>query len=127
MIYSKESSHSPEELEQRIRDAAQKRKFGVLHIHNLTETLRSKGVELGADCRVLDVCNPQAASQALHGDMSVSAVLPCRISVFSDSGGSRIATVNPTDLLAATGVKGVDQLAKEIETQIQAIIDEAAG
>jgi uncharacterized protein (DUF302 family) len=126
MTYSKHSSRSPDEVENRLREAAQRHKFGILHIHDLKSTLRSKGVEFGPECRVYDVCNPQAASKALQNEMRASAVLPCRISVFSDGSGTTLATVRPTDLLKATGLTGVDDLAKEIEAEILAIIDEAA-
>ncbi len=126
MTYSKHSSRTPTEIEPRLREAAQRHKFGVLHVHDLKSTLQSKGIELGSECRIYDVCNPQAASKALHAEMKVSAVLPCRISVFSDGSGSTIATVRPTDLLKATGLAGVDDLAKEVEREIVAIIDEAA-
>lgn len=126
MTYSKHSSRSPEEVETRLREAAQRHKFGVLHVHDLKATLQSKGIELDSECRIYDVCNPQAASKALHAEMRASAVLPCRISVFTDHSGCTIVTVNPTDLLKATGLKGVDDLARDIEQEILAIIDEAA-
>ncbi len=126
MTYSKHSSRTPTEIETRLQEAAQRHKFGVLHVHDLKSTLQSKGIELGSECRIYDVCNPQAASKALHAEMKASAVLPCRISVFSDASGSTIATVRPTDLLKATGLAGVDDLAKEVEREILAIIDEAA-
>lgn len=126
MTYSKHSSHTPEEVEGRLREAAQRHQFGVLHVHDLKSTLQSKGIELGSECRIYDVCNPQAASRALKTEMKVSAVLPCRISVFGDGSGSMIATVHPTDLLKATGLSGVNDLAEEIEREILAIIDEAA-
>jgi uncharacterized protein (DUF302 family) len=126
MTYSKHSSYSPDLIDTRLREAAQRHKFGVLHVHDLTATLKSKGVDLGSECRVYDVCNPQAASKALNSEMKASTVLPCRISVFSDGTGSTIATVRPTDLLKSTGLTGVDDLAKEVEREILAIIDEAA-
>ena len=126
MTYSKHSSRTSEEVEARLRDAATRHKFGILHVHDLKQTLQSKGIELGSDCKVFDVCNPQAASKALHTEMSVSTVLPCRISIFGDEGGCTIATVKPTDLLKATGLGGVEKLATEIEGEVLAMIDEAA-
>lgn len=126
MTYSKHSSRSSAEVEARLREAAAKHKFGILHVHDLKQTLQSKGIDLGSECKVYDVCNPQAASKALHTEMSVSTVLPCRISIFSDDGGCTIATVKPTDLLKATGVEGMERLAAEIEGEVLAIIDEAA-
>jgi hypothetical protein len=58
--------------------------------------------------------------------MTASVVLPCRISVFTDGSGTKIATVRPTDLLEATGITGVESLAKEVEREVVAMIDEAA-
>ena len=124
MIYSKQSSRSPEEAGKRLEEAAARHKFGVLHIHDLKKTLESKGIQLGSECRVYDVCNPHAATKALHTDMRVSTVLPCRISVFSTNGGCLISTVKPTTLFAATGLEGAEHLAAEVEREILAIIDE---
>jgi len=124
MIYSKQSSRTPEEVGKRLEESAARHKFGILHIHDLRATLESKGIQLGSECRVYDVCNPQAATKALHADMRVSTVLPCRISVFSRDGGCIISTVKPTTLFAATGLEGSESLAAEVETEILAIIDE---
>ena len=126
MTYSKHSLRSSEEVDKRLREAAAKHKFGILHVHDLKQTLQSKGIELGSECKVYDVCNPQAASKALHTEMKVSTVLPCRISIFSENQGCTIATVRPTSLLEATGLDGVASLAEEVEREVLAIIDEAA-
>ncbi len=126
MIYSKQSSRSPEEVGKRLEEAAARHKFGVLHIHDLRKTLESKGIQLGSECMVYDVCNPDAASRALHTDMRVSTVLPCRISVFSKDGCCLISTVRPTSLFAVTGLKGSEALAEEVERKVLAIIDESA-
>ena len=126
MTYSKHSVRSPEEAEKRLREAAARHKFGILHVHDLRQTLESKGIQLDSECRVYDICNPQAASKALHAEMRVSAVLPCRISIFSEDEGCTIATVRPTSLLEATGLDGVAILAQEVEREVLAIIEEAA-
>ena len=126
MIYSVQSSKSLAEIDQALREAAQRHKFGILNVLDLKQTLSNKGIDLGRECRVYDVCNPQAASRALNHDMAVSAVLPCRISVFADSGRTTLATVKPTDLMGATGLAGVEELAREIEREIVAIMDESA-
>ncbi len=126
MVYSKRTQRSLDEIDVRLREAAQRHKFGVLNVQDLRSTLKGKGIELGADCRVYDVCNPQAATEALHHDMSISTVLPCRISVFSDPRGRTIATLKPTDLLGATGLKGIEGVASQVEREILAIVDESA-
>jgi len=124
MTYTKETSRSIEEIEQRLRESAQRHKFGVLHVLDIKQTLQGKGIDLGKECRIFDVCNPQAAKSALQHDMKASAVLPCRIAVYGNDGGYTLATVNPTDLMRATGLSGVEALAAEIEKEMFAIIDE---
>ncbi len=126
MTYKKHSSSSADQVEVRLREAAARHKFGILHVHDLRATLKSKGIDLDSDCKVFDICNPLAASQVLKTEMSVSTVLPCRISIFSDGQGCTIATVKPTDLLRATGLTGVESTAEQVEREILAIIDEAA-
>lgn len=131
MIYSKHSLDTPDEVEARLREAAARHKFGILHVHDLRQTLQSKGVAFGIPCKVFDVCNAQAASTALTVEMKISTVLPCRISIYSegegtDGAGCTIATIKPTDLLRATELAGVSHLAAEIEKEVLAIINEAA-
>ena len=127
VIYQKSSKHSPQEVEQSLREAAQRHKFGVLHVLDLKNTLHDKGIDLDNEVRIYDVCNPLAASQALHQDMATATVLPCRIAVYSNAGGCTIATVKPTDLFAATGLQHSDTLAQDVERELLAIIDEAAA
>ncbi len=126
MIYSVKSSKSLQEIDQSLREAAQRHKFGVLNVLDIQQTLRNKGIELGQECRIYDVCNPQAASRALNHDMTASVVLPCRISVFSGPSGATLSTVRPTDLMQATGLSGVEELANEVENDIFAIMKESA-
>ena len=125
MIYSKHSSRSPEEIEQRLREAAQRQKFGVLHVQDLKQTLRSKGFEFAPECRIFDVCNPMAASTVLAKDLKVSTVLPCRISLYSDGDGYALSTVTPTEMMKATGLPGLEEVASDVERAMKTIIDEA--
>lgn len=127
MIYQKLSKSSPLEVEKRLRDAAQRHKFGVLHVLDLKNTLREKGIDFDNEVRIYDVCNPVAASQALGQDLATATVLPCRIAVYSNANGCTIATVKPTDLFAATGLGHADTLAQDVERELMAIINEAAA
>ena len=61
-------------------DAAVKRNgFGVLHVHDLGSTLRSKGIAFEEQCKVFEVCNPAQAAKVLSTDMRLNMALPCRI------------------------------------------------
>jgi len=126
MIMSVTSSKSLDELDQDFRRAVQRHKFGALNVLDVKQTFGNKGMLLERECRVYDICNPQAASTALNTDMSVSVVLPCRVSVYQDGQTLTIATVKPTDLMKATDLNGVTELATEIEREVFAMMREAA-
>jgi len=126
MIMSVTSSKTIDELDQDLRKAIQRHRFGVLNVLDLKQTLGNKGITLERECRVYDICNPQAASTALNSDMSVSVVLPCRVSVYQDGQTLTIATVKPTDLMKATDLNGITEFATEVEREVFAMMREAA-
>jgi uncharacterized protein (DUF302 family) len=105
-----------------------KHDFGVLHVHDLKETLTRKGFPLDPQCRVFEVCNPQQATRVLQRDMRLNMALPCRISVFEDQGGTKIGTILPTELLRQLSPDPeLGEVAAAVETTIKAIIDDAAA
>jgi uncharacterized protein (DUF302 family) len=100
--------------------------FGVLHVYDLKQTLASKGVELENECRIFDICNPHQASKVLSRDMSLSVALPCRIAVYRSGGRTQIATLRPTELLAAiSDDPRLTDTAVDVEVAIEAMIDAA--
>ncbi|RJP69606.1 MAG: DUF302 domain-containing protein [Candidatus Abyssobacteria bacterium SURF_17] len=127
MLYLKESRKSIDEVGTAIEEAAKKRKFGVLTVHNLKETMKKKGVEFEKECRIFEICNPQQAKKVLEADTRISTALPCRISVYEDGGTVKIATIKPTAQLAMFGRKDLASVAAEVEKTIIEIMDEAAG
>lgn len=108
-------------------DAAVKRNgFGVLHIHDLGETLRSKGVEFAEQCRVFEVCNPKQAAKVMSADMRLNMALPCRISVFTDKGLTKIGLIKPAQMLSSlSDDKTLGEIAIEVENATIKMVDEA--
>jgi len=108
-------------------DAAVKRNgFGVLHVHDLGNTLRSKGIEFTEQCKVFEVCNPKQAGRVLSNDMTMNMALPCRISVYTEKGKTRIGMINPRQMLAMLSEdEELGQIAKEVEATTTRIIDES--
>ncbi len=101
--------------------------FGVMHVHNLKETMAKKGVEFARECLIFEVCQPQQAKKVLEQDMSVSTALPCRISLYEDGGKTVLATVKPTALLALFNTPKLKEVAQEVEDTIVKIMKEAAA
>jgi len=100
--------------------------FGVLHIHDLGETLRSKGIEFGEKCRIFEVCNPKQAAKVLSADMRLNMALPCRISVYTENGSTKIGLIKPAQMLSAlSDNEQLHHIAAEVESITMAMVDEA--
>lgn len=90
--------------------------FGVLHILDLGDTLRNKGVDFEENCKVFDVCDPKQAAKVLSVDMKLNMALPCRISVYTEKGTTRIGLIKPTRMLSAlSDDPDLDEIAKDVE------------
>jgi len=126
MLYVVESRKDVETAAHDLEEATKRHKFGVLHVHDLQQKMKEKGVEFPRACRILEVCNPHQASRVLSQQMVVSLALPCRISVYEEGGTTKIGTVLPTALLNIfPGAESLQEVARDVEREILAIIDEA--
>jgi uncharacterized protein (DUF302 family) len=107
--------------------SAQANRFGVMQIHNLKETMAKKGIEFTRECLIFEVCQPQQAKEVLERNMSISTMLPCRISVYQEEGKTVLATLKPTALLEVFGEPQLKPVAQEVENTIIKIMKEAAA
>jgi len=116
-------------FEQAVRDleaAVVRNGFGVLHIHDLGTTLRSKGVPFDQQCKVFEVCNPWQAAKVLDADMRLNMALPCRISVFTENGKTRIGLIRPAQMLSAlSDDPALREVAEEVEAKTIQMVDES--
>ena len=96
-------------------------------VHDLGETLRSKGIDFSESCRVFEVCNPQQAASVLGRDMSLNMALPCRISVYTDSGQTRIGMIRPGEMLRAlSSDPQILDVAQQVDASTSEMINDAA-
>jgi uncharacterized protein (DUF302 family) len=111
---------SLEDAEAAIREALAAQGFGVLTEIDVAATLKAK---LGIDrppLKILGACNPTLAHQALEVDPSVSLLLPCNVVIEPTDGGTRVAAVDPHDLMSNPGFT---QLADDAAQRLHAAID----
>lgn len=127
MYYIVNSPKSFEDASAALQAQVKQLGFGVLHIHDLGNTLRSKGVDFKEQCRVFEVCNPVQAARVLNVDMRLNMALPCRISVFTEKGETRIGLIRPADMLAAlSDDPQLRAVAQEVEQKTKQMVDNAA-
>ncbi|MCG6933269.1 MAG: DUF302 domain-containing protein [Gallionella sp.] len=126
MYYTVTSDKTFEQAATDLEAAVKRHEFGVLHIHDLGNTLRSKGVDFAENCRVFEVCNPKQAAKVLGTDMRLNMALPCRISVYTERGKTMIGMIRPEPMLAALSTDPtLVMIAQEVESKTKQMIDEA--
>lgn len=126
MYYTVTSDKTFEQAASDLEAAVKRHEFGVLHIHDLGNTLRSKGVDFAENCRVFEVCNPKQAARVLGTDMRLNMALPCRISVYTERGKTMIGMIQPVPMLAALSQDAsLIKVAQEVEAKTRQMIDEA--
>ncbi len=87
------------DAEAAVRAALAEQGFGVLTEIDVAATLQAKlGVER-APLKILGACNPSLAHRALELDPSVALLLPCNVVLEPVANGTRIAVVDPHELM----------------------------
>ena len=123
-----DTTKSFEQASADLQDAIVAQDFGVLAVHDLGHTLRSKGIDFSEDCRIYDICNPWQAARVLMSDMTLNMALPCRISVFTEGHQTRIGMIRPEGMLQTlSSDPDLMEVARDVESATKAIIEAAAS
>lgn len=126
MYYIVDTPKSFDQASIDLEAAVKRHQFGVLHVHDLGNTLRSKGVDFKDECKVFEVCNPGQAAKVMGLDMRLNMALPCRISVYTEQGQTRIGLIKPAAMLAGLSQDAaLLRIANEVEAQTLQMVDEA--
>jgi len=126
MYYVVETDKSFDQASADLELAVKRHAFGVLHVHDLGTTLRSKGIAFDEQCKIFEVCNPGQAARVLSTDMRLNMALPCRISVFTEDGKTKIGLIKPAKMLSALSQDpALIEVAKEVEEKTIQMVDEA--
>lgn len=126
MYYIVETDKSFNQADLDLDASVRKHGFGVLYVHDLGATLRSKGITFDEECKIFEICNPLQAAKVLSVDMRLNMALPCRISVFTERGKTKIGLVKPELMLSALSKDdSLIKVASEVEQKTIRMVDEA--
>jgi len=126
VYYIVESTKSFDQASADLDSAVKRHGFGVLHVHDLGTTLRSKGIAFAEQCKVFEVCNPGQAAKVLSTDMRLNMALPCRISVFTEKGRTKIGLIKPVQMLSSLSKDAaLIEVAKQVEDKTIQMVDDA--
>lgn len=96
--------------------------FRVLHIHDVTATLKEKGFEIGP-LKIVEICNAKSAYAVLKADIKIGLCLPCKINVYSKDEKTYISGMRPIILPRFFPEVNLGNLPTEIDIIIREIID----
>ncbi len=110
-----------------ISKAAVSKGWKVTMVHDLQETMRKNGKEV-KPVKVMEICNPGLAYQILSRDdlRDVSAMLPCRISVYEKADGltyvSRMNAPSFAGMFEPEAAETIRQAFNEAEGFIKSVV-----
>ena len=126
MYYIVDTKKSFEQAATDLEAAVIRNGFGVLHVHDLGATLRSKGLTFEEQCKVFEICNPAQAARVMSLDMRLNMALPCRISVYTEKGQTKIGQITPVKMLSSlSDDAALIHVAKEVEDKTMKMVHEA--
>jgi len=121
--YSKTVALPFGEAVEKVKSAFQQAGFGVLCDIDVQEKFKKK---LGIDYpsyRILGLCDPAKAQQALEADLNIGLLLPCNVVVYVKNGDVVVSAILPTQLFTLIDNPAVATLAKEVEAVFRQTID----
>ncbi|MDY0322415.1 MAG: DUF302 domain-containing protein [Candidatus Carbobacillus sp.] len=124
--YTMQTSKSVDETLQALEHALKEKRFGILWQMDIPHTLQQKGVSYdGGAYRVLEVCNPHEASQALETNLHAGYFLPCKIVVYERDGQTHVGLPRPTVLMHLVNDASLMALAERVEQALTEAIHRA--
>lgn len=105
-------------VERETKDAG----FRVLHIHDVTATLKEKNFKI-EPFKIIEICNAKSAYTVLQADMNIGLCLPCRINVYQKEDQIFISGMRPIVLPQFFPKANLGNLPTEVDKVIREIID----
>jgi uncharacterized protein (DUF302 family) len=122
--YTVSTAKTFDEAVRAVEQRAAEKGFRVLHTHDIAATLAEKGFPR-APLKIIEICNARYASEVLKKDVKAALLLPCPVSVYTESGKTHISTMLPTMMVNLLPQAGLEQLAREVEDAVRGIVDAA--
>lgn len=96
--------------------------FRVLHIHDVTATLKEKGFDIDP-FKIIEICNAKSAYTVLQADIKIGLCLPCKINVYVKEGKTFISGMRPIILYQFFPDAGLGALPEVIDITMKTIIE----
>lgn len=115
-------ANSLEQLEEQLTIAFKEIGFGVLHTIDFQQTLKEKiGEDIG-EYKLLQICNPGLAHQAITLEPSIGIQLPCNVLVRRKGNEYAIDVQSPQDSIPSNSPRELLQMAEELSEKIEELL-----
>ncbi|MCB2220444.1 MAG: DUF302 domain-containing protein [Bacteroidetes bacterium] len=123
IYFSKQVNGTMEEVYQKVVDALKTEKFGVITEVDMAKTLKEKiDVDI-MPYRILGVCNPGSAYEALKAEPNIGVFLPCKVILKQmDENTIEVVAANPEMMMKMLDNKNLDKTAREVSTKLAKVI-----
>lgn len=122
--YTKESRYSFDEAVEKVQEAAKKRGFGVLAVHDVKQALARKGIEF-SPYKIVEICNPEFAAQALKSDINLGLLMPCKVNVYKKDGRVYVSGIL-AEVLSKFSKADLGELPEKVSKIVKEIVDEVS-
>jgi uncharacterized protein (DUF302 family) len=122
--FSKTLPVALDEAVRRTTDALKKEGFGIITEIDVKDTLKKKINVDFRSYRILGVCNPALAHEALQLEDKIGTMLPCNV-VVQDIGGGKteIAAIDPVASMLAIDNPRLKQAAERVQATLRKVIE----
>jgi uncharacterized protein (DUF302 family) len=110
----------------RTRDLLQEAGYGVLCEIDVKAKLEEKlGVER-EPYMIIGACNPHLASEGLEVEPNLGVLLPCNVVIYKREGHTRVAAVEPEQMLSIVGNEDLGPIAQRVREDLARVVEEIA-
>jgi uncharacterized protein (DUF302 family) len=126
MFVVKQSKLGFHETVAAIEKSATDLNWGMPHKYDLQATLKGKGYDVNP-VQVISLCKPNLANQVLSDDKErhISAILPCRISVYIKNDKTYISYMNAafvSNIMSKKVKSLMNQVGSELEVVVKQVV-----
>ncbi len=123
LFFTKQVKGSMEEVYQKVVDALKIEKFGVITEIDMAKTLNEK---LGVDMKpykILGVCNPGFAYEAIQAEPNIGVFLPCKVILKQlDENTIEVVSINPESMMKMLENEKLNETAESVGKKLEKVI-----
>ena len=127
MYFTAKVQGTIENVEKELRAELEKEKFGVITEIDMAKTLKEKiDVDI-KPYKILGVCNPGFAYEAMQAEENIGVFLPCKMILKQvDANTVEVVSINPAAMMAIIGNDDLSKTADVVGKKMEAVVSRLA-